>query len=347
MRKFLHDHRLLLLMMLLLIAVAAGCSKPQASAADTPAAQEQTVTVPTPEPPTAVPVKGKLILTAPADAADPDYQALKAKAQELAGQATLEFVESPAFNPDEIQPDWQVVVLYGSNDRLPDALAAHPQTQFIVVTDTELNPGANLSIIQQQPEQLYFIGGMITAMTAPDWRSVGVFPPDEHTGSRDSAAFTAGAKYFCGICTSYFAPMTRFPLIVRAPKATDPAAWFDLDNTIQSSVVYMAFVASGSYSPELAAHLAQRNMIIAGNVARPSPEVTQRWAATVQFDSAAALEEIWSGVSAGNGGQVANANIKVVDSNPELFPESRMRLVDEALADLKAGLLLPQIVPGD
>ena len=130
--------------------------------------------------------------------------------------------------------------------------------------------------------------------------------------------------------------MTRFRSSF-APKATDPATWFDLDITIQSSVVYMAFVASGSYSPELAAHLAQRNMIIAGNVPRPAPEVTQRWAATVQFDSAAALEEIWSAVSAGNGGQMANANIKVVDSNPSYFP-SRACGWWMALADLKGRL---------
>lgn len=332
--------------LLLIVLALAGCKPAATPTQDATIAPEQAaanaiITVPTP-----VPERGKVAVVQPADVSTPAYTALRASVQSLADQASLDLVEVQSLAADAVPADWKVVVLSSPADQLPAAVSAHPQTQFVAVGLTGLEPSANLSLIQQPAEHLNFIGGLVSMLATPDWRAVGVFTTDEPDGTVQADAYTAGAKFLCGICNSYFAPMTRFPVIARISKSADPAAWAPLNAEIQNSVAYMAFLSEGVATPELAIQLAQSNKLIASTMSMPSAEMSNVWVATLQYDTVAALEGLWPKLVAGQGNQVVTAGIKLTDVNPNVLSEARLRLVDEAVQQLQSGLLLPQTVPG-
>ena len=67
--------------------------------------------------------------------------------------------------------------------------------------------------------------------------------------------------------------------------------------------------------------------------------------ATVGFDTTAALSQIWPRVLSGAAGQVVDAPLVLEDLNTDLVGEGRLRLVEEMLAELTAGLIYPFTIP--
>jgi hypothetical protein len=75
---------------------------------------------------------------------------------------------------------------------------------------------SNLSVITTQAQDLAFMGGYLTTLIAEDWRSSGLIPNDTGLGLDYKDAFENGARYLCGLCVPYWAPLLYFPVVVEA-----------------------------------------------------------------------------------------------------------------------------------
>ena len=325
------------------VLILAGCASPALTdpLATTQDVQPATPTVEIPPTPTTAP--GKIILVQPQPGQNSQYNEVKPQVEQLARESGLGFEEAGSFLAADIQPEWKIIILFETSEQLPEALSAHPDKQFLVFSTVALGAGANLSVIQLRPEMQAFTAGLVSVLAAPDWRAGGMFSPDEPLGSLMADAYQTGGKYFCGICNSYFAPITLFPITARVSASSDSAAWQASLEQFRQSIVYFVYISNESSSPELLADLASRQYLMAG-ANTPPDEIRGTWAATIAFDLNGALNEIWPAAVSGQGGSLVYAPITLRDVNPALLSTGRIRLVETAIAELDAGLVHPNYV---
>lgn len=325
------------------VLILAGCASP-AVTDPTATAQDVQPATPTVEiPPTPTTAPGKVILVQPQPGQNTQYSEVKSQVEQLARESGLGFQEVESLQVADIQPDWKIIVLFETSEQLPEALSTHPDKQFLVFSSVALGAGANLNVIQLRPEMQAFTAGLVSVLAAPDWRAGGMFTPDEPLGSLMADAYQTGGKYFCGICNSYYAPITLFPITARVAASSDSAAWQASLEQFRQSIVYFVYVSNESSSPELLADLASRQYLMAG-ASTPPDDIRGAWAATIAFDLNDALNEIWPAAVSGQGGSLVYAPITLRDVNPALLSPGRMWLVENAIAELEAGLVHPNYV---
>lgn len=314
------------------------------SAKNDPTVTPTLVVTPTPEETaTLTPMPEKVILVAPDENA-PQAQAAHATLAELAPLGGLQLEVRPAIGPSDIAPEWKVVVLLAVQANLPELLAAAPQTQFVVISPVALEPGANLTVIRQDPTLQAFLAGYMAEVLASDWRAAGLLPSDTQAGSQLEEAFRNGGNYFCGICNVLYPPYVHFPLVGSLPSGSDAQAWQSAAETLEQSTIYVIYVAPEASSPELMSYLAQKGLTILGG-RTPPVEARSSYAGTVSSDVLAALKELWPEILAGNGGQAVSARLQISDVNPALLSPGRQLLAEGVMEDLESGLLSPLSVP--
>jgi hypothetical protein len=258
----------------------------------------------------------------------------------LTGEAGMQFEVAPAIQPQDVQPEWKVVVFGAAPPNLADYAAAAPQTQFVAVSTGGIEPAANVSLIETRREYIAFTAGFIAVLVADDWRSGGLLPNDTPLGAGLEDAFRNGGLYFCGTCNTYYAPFVRFPLTASMPSGTDSAGWQSAMAEMDQSFIYALYLAPEAASPELLSTLAARGLILFGSAA-PPPEVQSLWAVTIAADAPAALRELWPQLLAGQGGQRISAAINLTDINPQYLTPGKQRQVEMMLDDLLAGFIDP------
>jgi len=329
--------------MLTAMLLLAGCapSRPAEPTAVIEGVPAVTATIDVPPTPTTAP--GKVVFIEPQGNVNQQYFEVKPQIEQLARDSGYAFEPLGSLQPADIQPEWKVIVLFETSEQLPEMLVAHPDKQFLVFSSVALGAGANLSIIQLRPEMQAFTAGLVSVLVAPDWRAGGMFTPDEPLGSVMADAFQTGGKYFCGICNSFFAPITLFPITARVASSSDTAAWQAGLEQFRQSIVYFVYVSNESSSPELLSDLASRQYLLAGGKTPPD-DIRGAWAATIQYDLSQAVTDIWPAIAAGQGGSLVNAPIVLRDVNQALLTAGKMRLVENAIAELEAGLVYPNYV---
>lgn len=329
---------------LLLIIVLSGLSA-CARLTGTPAATltpTQPPVPPTDTPaPTSTPAPGKVVLVAPPEAGTQLAEDARGLLSDLAAEQGWTVETRPALQASELAPEMKVVVMLNVPGNLSELLAAAPQTQFAVVSPTDLQPGANLNVIRVRPEAQAFLAGYLATLIAPDWRAAGLLPQNDTL----LLAFHDGGGYFCGICNPFYSPYVKFPLAVGMAANPDPAAWTPTLDEFGKTVVYVVYVAPESSTPELLTELAKRNVVLLGGGQTPPDEIKARWAATIRQDALGPLDQIWQDLAAGKGGQVVNAGLEVTDVRGEYLSAGRMRLVDDVRQKLVDGLINPLEVP--
>ena len=340
------------LLPVILILVLAACTGPTASSIPPTAAVESTaytpdvLPTPTAEPsPTAQP--GKLVLASPAGM---DVQGLHAVLANAAGQAGLTVESREALQPADLTPDVQVVVLAAAPANLNDLLAAGQHAQFIVVSDAELNAVGNLSVIRRKAEYQAFLGGFISVLLSTDWRAGGLLPNDGPLGEKLAEAFRNGGSYFCGVCAPGWPLGVTYPQVGAQPSATDGPTWqaaaaglFD----VQKVETY--YLSAEAAKPEVINYLRGLQQfgadVLVVGVQPPPDALAAQWAATVSFDTAAALEQILPDVLSGKGGAQVEAPLVLEHVNEDNLGVGRMRLVEELLTEIAAGRIHPFTVP--
>ena len=293
---------------------------------------------------TATPVVNKLILVAPPDVKSPTPQDVQAALSDLAKQPGLSMETVSSIQPGDIKPEWKVVVFLGVPSNLSDLTGAAPKTQFIVIGPGDLSGAANLSVVRLNVEQQAFLAGYLAETIAPDWRVGGLLPNDGPLGADLESTFRNGGYYQCGTCDPVNGPVVGFPLTATLPSNSDPSAWQGAAADMEKNVINVMYVAPEASSPNLLADLVSKGIVLIGGQTPPD-QFRSKWAATVRQDAIASLRSIWPDVIAGKGGMTVNAQLQVVDINPDLLSTGRLRLVQETMSDLQAGLIDPLSVP--
>ncbi len=327
--------------LLIALFLLSACSTPTARpATESPAIQASPVELPTaPEStPTDPPVISKVVLVA--GQADANAQALQTALQELAAQNGAAFETRASLAPGDVQPGWQVVVLAAPQDNLAEIAGAAADTQFVVVSQGDLQVPGNVSVIRARKEYEAFTAGFISVLISNDWRAAGLLPSDTGLGGTIDDAFRNGGAYFCGRCLPLLAPYVRFPIPVSLPTGSSLADWQSAANTLGQSVVYTLYVDGQVSSPELQYDLGSSGFILFGGQT-PADEVRPRWALTLQTDVVSPLKELWPGLVKGEGGKVVNAGITFADVDPTIFTPGKQQLTEQMLGELTKGYINP------
>jgi len=330
----------------LLVLLLAGCAALSPAPEPTPTPLPPSATPPptaTPEPtrPT-----GRVILVAPASVSATEAQAVQATVGELAGSAGLTLDARPELQPADLSADVRLAVLLSTPANLADLLAAAPGTQFIVISGTDLNPAANLSVIRPRLEQQAFLAGYLAVLAASDRRAAGLLPADGPLGAGLQQPFENGGYYYCGRCVPVYAPMVSFPLVANLPAASDAAAWQAAVDTLNQSLIEVIYVAPEAASADLLTALAAKNFILLGGQTPPE-QVRSRWMATIEIDTLSALRNLWPRALAGQGGQVINAVPQIKDLNEQFVSPGRQRLIENVVEQLNSGMVAPFSPPAN
>ncbi len=257
------------------------------------------------------------------------------------GELDLEI--KPTLHVAEIQPDWRVIVLLKADENLPAAIAAAPETQFVVFSNVDLGMTETLNVIRLQPEKQAFTAGYLSVLMAPDWRAAGLLP---ESGSRAGVLYPSyrlGGGYFCGICNSFYAPIVNFPMGVQIPVSEDPAYWSSRIEEAHANVIYLMYLDTEIMKPALIEYVTTKGYILMGGDT-PENGLPEKWAVTIKEDAITPFTEIWAAVVNGEGGNIKNAQIKLTDINTAYLTEGKQKLVQEMLDDLNAGLISPSLI---
>lgn len=296
---------------------------------------------------TATPEPGKVLLVAPPGS---DAQPVQAALAELGSQAGLALVVQTGLSPSDLGADTRVVVLLSSPANLLELLAAAPQAQFVVFSQTDLSAVSNLSVIRQRIENQAFVGGFISVLLSRDWRAAGLLPGDGPLGAGIQEAYNNGGRYYCGVCAPGWPLGMVYPQVALLPAGSDGAAWqaaaAGLFDTQKVEAYYLSAAAA---RPDVLAYLQGREqfgrvLLLVGDQSPPD-ELRLQWAATVSFDTLEPLRKLWPDLLAGQGGAVIEAPLVLEDINLDNLGEGRLRLIEQLMAEMAAGRIYPFTVP--
>jgi len=321
--------------------ILASCvpTSPVNSPAKASATPAVTFTVTPTEEPTATPQPGKvaLVIAPGTDAAL--ASSVQAEVEQLAKQGGL---------PLEVNPsgagNWRVAVYLNPSADLTKTAASLPGTQFLAISQIDLDKAPNLSVVRIHSDWEAFIAGYITMLVAPDWRAGALLASDTPLGDKFDEVFKNGGYYFCGACRSTLSPILSFPITTSLPGNSDVTAWQAAMGELRKSIIYTVYVSPQAASPDLLTYLVAQKFYLVGG-ATPPKEILPRWAATVSSDVTTPLQQIFPGVLSGKGGQVVDAPVVVSDVQPSLLGAGRMVSVDQLLKDLASGQVYPYSIP--
>jgi hypothetical protein len=298
-----------------------------------------TFTVVPTEEPTATPQPGKAALVIAPGTDTAMASAVQAAVEQLAQKAGL---------PLEVNPtgagNWKVAVYLNPPTNMAKTAASLPGTQFLAISQIDLDEAPNLSVIRIHSEWEAFLAGYITMLVAPDWRAGALLASDTPLGDKLDEVFKNGGYFFCGACRSTLSPIKSFPITTSLPSNSDLAAWQAALGELRQNIIYTIYVSPQAASPDLLAYLAAQKFHMVGGVT-PAKEILPRWAATVSSDMLTPLQQIFPEVVSGKGGQVVDAPVVISDVQPNLLGAGRMQKVEELIKNLASGQVYPYSIP--
>ena len=322
-------------MLACLFLASCAPTSPAISPVKTSATPLVTFTVTPTRDPTATPQPGKaaLVIAPGTDAALANT--VKTAVEKLSQQAGL---------PLEVNPtgagNWKVAVYLNPTADLAKTAASLPGTQFLAISQIDLDKAPNLSVIRIHSEWEAFLAGYITMLVAPDWRAGALLTSDTPLGDKMDEVFKNGGYYFCGACRSSLSPILSFPITTSLPSNSDLAAWQAALGQLRQSIIYTVYVSPQAASPDLLAYLVAQKFYLVGG-ATPAKEILPRWAATVSSDISTPLQQVFPEVLSGKGGQVVDAPVVVSDVQDKLLGAGRMIKVEQLRKDLASGQVYP------
>jgi hypothetical protein len=318
----------------------AGCNPvPDVSSTPSAPAAPPSTAVPAEMPtPTALP--GVTVLVTGAQTDPGQLTAVQSRLSELAQAAGQALETRPDLQPADLQPEWKQVIFLNAPANLQDFLNAAPETRFVSVSQGDLTPTDNLSVIQTRPEYQAFMAGYASVVIANDWRAAGLLPADEPLGGLTAAAYVKGGQYFCGLCNSFYSPIARFPLYSQLPAGSAPDQWLAAADELNLKYVYLYYVSPEAANADMMYTLASRGVFLLG-AQTPPDEVRSLYAATIRFNLADALSSLWPTLSSGQPGQSVLAAVEITDINAEILTPGKQMLIEQTLQDLQAGYIYP------
>jgi hypothetical protein len=292
---------------------------------------------------TPLPEKDRILLVIP-EKTDPILaNQVKSTLQELAAEARIGMVEQPGLAAADLKPAVRMVFYLTPGADLAQLAAGAPRIQFVALGSQEIQPTPNLSMVGLKGniiDQQAFLAGYIAAITTPDWR-VGILSlGGDPVAEKAQAAFLNGARYFCGLCKPFYPPFNSYPTAASVQKDD----WQAAADALLKQSVETVYIYPGASSPALLAYLAKGKVQLIGGLPVNDTE-KMNWSATINFDAAPPLRQIWPDLLAGKGGKQIPINITLSEVSASLLPAARQRLVQDIINGLASGQINPAVVP--
>ncbi len=248
------------------------------------------------------------------------------------------------FSESAIPGKLQIAIFLSTTEDVASLAAAHTGAQFVVITDADLTPTANLSIIRGGENQAVFLAGYLATLNAPDFRSGALVVDAAINTAQLQDSFLNGGHYFCGRCAPVFAPIVLFPQVGLVPPGADAAAWQAAFDALNQNMLETVYIPAEGLLPEFLGYLAGKNVGIISNAPPPTGSDSM-WIATVQTDVAGALASIWPALTAGEGGKTVPAELVLTNVNSTNLSPGRQQLTERIIPDLISGIISPLSVP--
>lgn len=305
---------------------------------------------PTPEPiqetPTATPAPAEIVLVDALGAAD---ARLVDVINQFAGANSLVLRQATALASAEINSGTKIVVFTSDPGNTAELSAAAPATQFVVVGESAVTAGGNVSTIKADAADRAFMAGYLTMLLADDWRAAGLLTSDSSIGDSYADAFTNGAQYVCGKCNPYYAPVVAFPVVAYEPTASDETTWANDAAALGADWLSAAFIDPAAANVPVANALSTYPLnfesVIFVGYAEVSPDSGLTWDVLIASDAASSLEAMLPQLLAGRGGQQAAATVTLTQVNEEEVSPARQELFNETAARLAAAEIEPLTIP--
>lgn len=338
----------LLMPIIALILVLSACNDPtmaypiiaSPSSALTPTLTP-VITSPTPPPTATVESPGRVMLVSSPD--DNSFLAASVRdvLTELSSSAGLELELISTIDDSAFGPDLKLVVTLLPDPGLANLVASAPQIQFLAIGLSEIEPTANLSLINlnnTRPDYLGFLAGYIAAVVTPEWR-VGVLNlSDTPSGLAARDGFVNGAVFFCGLCRQTYPPFNNYPLFAELPFGSSALDWEQAAQKLVDLNVKTVFITPGVEAESLLSYLVNAKVNIIGTT--PPPEVIRdQWVVTIQPNIKLVITEVWQELMTGKGGWNLPVSLELVHVNPTLFSTGRQLFVEELMLDMLAGYI--------
>ncbi len=315
-----------------------------------PATPTTIVLAPSPTPtqtvvPTETPQPALVVLFAPPSSDAALTENLKNKLTDLTAQAGLRFqVMQSLSEADFTAQEIKLVFALPPDPGLGVIAAAAPQTQFIAIGITGLQPGQNISIIgstSSRPDQAGFLAGVIGAVTTNDFRVGVIYPAETAVGKAARRGFSKGVSYFCGLCQPVHPPFppSNYPLFYELPVSSGQTDWeaaVAYFNEWQAKTIY---ITPDLTDPALSEYLANTGFMII-NHEIPGEAMKDRWVASIGGgDPVQAIESHWADFLSGKGGLSIELPLGLSYVNETLITPGKRQFFNTVLSDLLSDFL--------
>jgi hypothetical protein len=315
-------------------AVVSSTSQPSQTTSPTGIIRSETI--PTSSPTSSPPI---IVLLKPAESTLSQANQIEATLAALADAAGYRFQVRQSLSAADLGAEFHLVVALPPDPGLSDLAAVAPQTQFVGVGISGLQPHDNLTLIDPQgtgPDEIGFVAGYIAAVITPEWRVGVISTSDTASGVAARNGFLNGVVYFCGLCRQTYPPFYDYPLYVELPTTSGQAEWQAAADVLRDKFVKTVYVSPEASSEALLNYLVQSDINIIGDNP-PMDAIQGHWVTSIQSDYVNALNDLWTEVLNGNGGLDVPVSIELNAVNPDLFSPGRQRLVEDLLQDLQGG----------
>ena len=247
--------------------------------------------------------------------------------------------------PEDLVPELRLVVALPPDPGLAQLAASAPDTQFLAVGIPALEAAPNITQISannSRPDQQGFIGGVIAAMIAPEWRAGVISLTDNVAGQSARTGFLNGVKYFCGLCRLIYPhpPFYEYPLYFELPSTASSAEWQEAANYMVDHFARAVYVYPGAGDENMLSTLAAAGVSIISS-GEPPQSVIDNWAVSLTTDPLALIQsQVETLLNGGSSdGQSLGVPIQFTNINPALFTPGKQQLAEQILADLQNGYI--------
>lgn len=328
--------RLLTLFILIALLSACGTAAPTVEPSPVPSA---TAVVPTLTPTPTIPLA---ILVLPANLEPPTSDLYQKTVYDLTQASGMRFQVRNHLTTADLEPGLKIVIVLFDDPGLAALASAAPQVQFLAIGIPGVTAGGNVSVLgdTSQVDVVGFLAGYTAAMLTDDYRIGMLMPKDNNDAIRMFNSYANGMRYYCGLCRPYFFLPWSFPQYLEIPPDEDPHnydAYADI--LILQRKAGTLLIHPAIQTQELVDYIGTTGVYMIGTTTpqqRPAG-----WVMTIQPDTVKAIQNAWSQLLSGQGGVTVQAPLGLSDVGPSLLSPGKLRLVQQTLNDLQAGLIAP------
>jgi hypothetical protein len=329
-----------------MILSACSASTPAASTAAPPPTD---TSVPLPAL-TATPIVPLAILVIPAALDEESSNLYQKTVYDLAQASGMRFQVRNSLTTADLEPGLQIVIALPPDPGIAALAAAAPDVQILAINMEGITAGGNISVLANgsQNEIAGFLAGYTAALITDDYRIGMMLPKENPDAARAALAFRNGMVFHCGTCKPVFFPpfclaenlQACYPQYIEIPKDEDKARYGPYaDYLIIQRKVQTLFLYPDVATLDLETYIGTTGALMIGT--QTPEQLPAGWVMTIQPNVVKAIQNAWSPLAAGQGGQTVQSPLGLSDVDPSLLSPGKQRLVEKMLDDLQAGYVSP------